>query len=386
MELAGSTLEAALQYSPTPGLPSLVAHLHRLQEAEHGATDRQICVTTGSADGLSKAFDMLLDADDALRARQTTAAPHLRPSCPSPNPGPHACAVVESPTFSGSLAYLQPIGCKLVGVACDDGGLSPDALHETLSGWDESREGCRRPRVLYTVPTGANPTGASLDVGRRRRIYEVAREFNLIILEDDPYHWLQFADARTPSLLSMDEDGRVLRFDSFSKLLCSGIRLGWATGPAELVERLQLHTQASNLHTCGVSQALVAALFDGWAAKNGGDAVAGFSARMREVATFYREQRDAFVASAERHLTGLAHWGVPTAGMFVWIDLLGIDDAHALIAEHAVSAKVLLIPGSSFMPCGSPSSHVRAAFSTATPEQIDEALKRLAGLLRQARE
>jgi kynurenine/2-aminoadipate aminotransferase len=96
VELSGASLEAALQYSPTPGLPSLVKHLHHLQDTEHGpvnpssGTERQLCVTTGSADALSKAFDMLLDEGDAL--------------------------LVESPTFSGSLAYLQPIGCRLVGV------------------------------------------------------------------------------------------------------------------------------------------------------------------------------------------------------------------------------------------------------------------------------
>ena len=213
----------------------------------------------------------------------------------------------------------------------------------------------------------------------------------------------------------MDVDGRVLRFDSFSKLLCSGIRLGWATGPAELIERLQLHTQASNLHTCGVSQArglattsagsrrdlgrdfgverktdchfrgdlaqaLVGALFDTWAGQHGGDALAGFEGRMRHVADFYRGQRDAFIASAERHLTGLAKWTVrralgpikarvtaaafypirafsqvPEAGMFVWLDLLGVGDSHALIAEGAVDAKARALAP----PTPTPHTHCR---------------------------
>ena len=183
----------------------------------------------------------------------------------------------------------------------------------------------------------------------------------------------------------MDVDGRVLRFDSFSKLLSSGLRLGWATGPKPLIERLQLHTQASNLHSCGLSQGIVSALFDEWALRHGGDAVRGFEARMEEVAAFYRARCDVFIAAAEKHLTGYAEWTVPSAGMFVWLRLLGVDDSHKLIAEHAVSAKVLLVPGTSFMPDASPSCHVRAAFSTASHEEIDEALKRLAALLRQYR-
>ena len=99
--------------------------------------------------------------------------------------------LVESPTFSGSLAYLHPIGCRLVGVPCDAKGLCPEALEQTLQHWDDAREGARRPRVLYTIPSGANPTGASQDLERKRRVYEVARRYELLVLEDDPYHWLQ---------------------------------------------------------------------------------------------------------------------------------------------------------------------------------------------------
>lgn len=174
IELTGPTLQAALQYSPTPGLPSLVAHLKRLQDAEHGPLrpDTEVCVTTGSADALSKAFDALVDEGDAL--------------------------LVESPTFSGSLAYLQPIGCKLVGVDCDGKGLRPDILGQTLEQWDEAREGAPRPRVLYTIPSGGNPTGASQDAERKREIYEIARRYDLLVLEDDPYHWLQYARALAP--------------------------------------------------------------------------------------------------------------------------------------------------------------------------------------------
>lgn len=157
IELTGKQLESSLQYSPTLGLPPLVEHLFQLQQAEHGiGPERQVCVTTGSADALSKAFDALLGEGDAL--------------------------LVESPTYSGSLAYLQPIGCKLVGVPTDGDGLDPKLLEERLASWDEAREGAPRPRVLYTIPTGGNPTGASLSVARKQKLYEVARRFELLEL------------------------------------------------------------------------------------------------------------------------------------------------------------------------------------------------------------
>ena len=156
-------------------------------------------------------------------------------------------------------------------------------------------------------------------------------------------------------------------------------------GEIALIERLQLHTQASNLHTCGLSQGLVSALFDSWAARHGGDAVVGFEIHMSKVAQFYQERCAFFLAAAERHLTGLAEWTAPTAGMFVWLRLHGVLETHALTSEHAVTAKVLLVPGSSFDPAGAPSSYVRAAYSTASPEQMDAALDRLARLLERER-
>ena len=364
----GDDLTAALQYSASTGLPPLTERLVNMARAEHqpppAANDTlKVHVATGSQDILVKAFEMLLTPESSL--------------------------LVEEPTYSGSLAFLQPYGPRLVGVATDGGGLVPASLRAALE--REGKDAPGRPRVLYTIPVGANPTGGSLSLERKREIYALAREYDLLILEDDPYYFLQFGDGpRTPSLLSMDEDGRVLRFDSLSKLLSSGLRVGYATGPAALVDRLELHTQATSLHTSGVSQALVLALLKHWGAGDAADGdcgLGGFDAHVRGVARFYEAQCEAFLAAADTHLTGLAEWTAPSAGMFSWIKLLnGIEDSDALVMEKAVGKKVLLVPGTSFMPQqGTKTPYVRASFSTASPEQIDEALQRLAALVREAK-
>lgn len=109
-------------------------------------------------------------------------------------------------------------------------------------------------KVLYVNPTGANPTGVSLPLERRQEIYEIARDFNLLIFEDDPYYFLQFEEQRTPSFLSLDVDGRVIRFDSLSKVLSSGIRIGYVTGPKALLEPIMFHMQVSVLHASSMSQ------------------------------------------------------------------------------------------------------------------------------------
>lgn len=359
-ELAGESLNAVLQYGATCGSPGLVAHLEALQVAEHGAappSPHKICVTTGSQAALAMAFDLFTGggADEAP-------------------------VLVESPTYSGSLAYLQPTGTELVGVACDADGMDPVALDRVLRQWDASRT--PRPKVLYTIPVGGNPTGASLSLERKKRIYQLAREFDLVILEDDPYYWMQYGSYRVPSFLSLDVDGRVLRFDSFSKLVSSGLRVGFCTGPAPLVERIELHAQASVLHGSGVSQALVAGLFDAWE-QDFGDAYEGFVRHCRDVSAFYEARKDHFLACADKHLAGVCEWSEPSAGMFVWMKW-PVDDTDAFIKSKCQDAKVLLVPGQSFDPHDKPSQYARAAFSTASFDDIDTALQRLGNLLRQA--
>ena len=121
---------------------------------------------------------------------------------------------------------------------------------------------------MYINPTGANPTGTILPLDRRQKIYQIACEYDLLIMEDDPYYYLQFTNGnRIPSFYSMDTEGRVLRFDSFSKILSSGLRLGFVTGPKPLIERIMLHMQVSSMHTTSLSQFIALDLLNEWGSK-----------------------------------------------------------------------------------------------------------------------
>ena len=121
----------------------------------------------------------------------------------------------------------------------------PESLKKVLSQWTPGEESTNIPKFLYINPTGANPTGTVLPLERRREIYHLCCEYNLLLLEDDPYYYLQFEEKelRPPSFLSMDTEARVVRFDSFSKILSSGIRLGFVTGPKPIIDRIVLHMQ-----------------------------------------------------------------------------------------------------------------------------------------------
>jgi len=163
------------------------------------------------------------------------------------------------------------------------------------------------------------------------------------------------------------------------QVLSSGLRVGWVSGPSDLLERIELHQQVAALHSSGLSQAVTAAILRRW----GED---GWRAHCAAVRALYRRRRDCMHAAARRHLNGLATWRPPSHGMFFWFDLRpsGCTDSLALVHKRAVEAQVLLIPGASFAAgtAPQPSTYVRAAFSTASEAAMDAGIKRLAALLR----
>ncbi|KAF7229968.1 kynurenine/alpha-aminoadipate aminotransferase, mitochondrial [Nothobranchius furzeri] len=354
----------ALQYSASNGIPELLTWMKNLQKNLHSPPSADyapekgqmdMCVTTGSQEGLCKVFEMLV------------------------NPGDNV--LLDAPTYSGTLAALQPLGCNIINVPSDQHGIIPTALKTVLSRWDPSevhKPGSSVPRILYTIPNGGNPTGASMTAERKKDVYELARLYDMLIIEDDPYYFLQFDKPWAPTFLSMDVDGRIIRTDSFSKILSSGLRIGFVTGPKPLVDRIVLHIQASTMHTSTFTQLMVSHLLHDWEQE-------GFLQHIDRVIEFYKRQRDAMVCSAEKWLKDLAEWHPPSAGMFLWMKLKGVADTQQLIMEKALEKEVLLVPGGVFMiNSGEPCPYVRAAFSLSTPEQIDEAFRRLALLIREA--
>lgn len=361
IEIGETLMKKALQYSATSGVPELVSWLKELQKKLHNpptftySPDKgqmAMCVTTGSQEGLSKVFEMLVSPGDNV--------------------------LIDAPTYPGTLIAIKPLGCNLIGVPSDQHGIIPQALKDILSRWrpeDVTIPEKKSPKILYTIPNGGNPTGASLTTERKIEIYKLAQEYDLIIVEDDPYYFLQFNKPWAPSFLSMDIDGRVIRADSMSKILSSGLRIGYLTGPKPFIDQIVLHMQASTLHTSAFTQIMTLQLLQKWG-------VEGFLQHTESVIQFYMSQRDAMLASADKWLTGLAEWHSPTAGMFLWMKIHGVPDTRQIIMLKAISKEVLLVPGSAFNIDGSePSSYVRASFSLSTPEKIDKGLERLASLI-----
>ncbi|XP_028350060.1 kynurenine/alpha-aminoadipate aminotransferase, mitochondrial-like isoform X4 [Physeter macrocephalus] len=223
-------------------------------------------------------------------------------------------------------------------------------------------------------------------------IHALARKYDFLIIEDDPYYFMQFnkkfltyrrvagclCQPWAPTFLSMDVDGRVIRADSFSKVLSSGLRIGFITGPKPLIERIVLHTEVSTMHNSTFTQLLVSQLLHQWGEE-------GFLAHVERVTDFYRKQRDALLAAADKWLSGLAEWHVPTAGMFLWVKIKGLHDVRTLIEEKAFKKEIFMLPGYNFyLDSSAPCPYFRASFSLASPEQMDMAFQGLAQFIKES--
>ncbi|XP_053111681.1 kynurenine/alpha-aminoadipate aminotransferase, mitochondrial-like isoform X2 [Hemicordylus capensis] len=366
LEIREQLMKRALQYCPTNGIHELLSWLEDLQMKLHNPPtakyapekgQMKICITAGSLDGINKVFDMLL------------------------NPGDNV--LVDEPNFPGILSGLRPLGCNIIKAPSDQHGIIPNALKEVLSQWRTDNvhkfQG-KTLKFLYTVPNGGNPSGSSLTAERKKEIYQLAREYNFLIIEDDPYYFLQFGKTKAPSFLSMDVDGRVIRCDSFSKVISSGLRVGYLTGPAPLIDRVILHLQVSTMQASSFTQIIVLQLFEKWGQK-------GFLEHTDRVAEFYKKQRDAMLAAADKWLKGLANWYIPNAGLFLWIKIKGVSDTHQMVTGKALDRGVALLPGKGFMINGTePCPYVRVSFSFASPDEMDQAFQKLAELIKEESE
>ncbi|GAA5877268.1 hypothetical protein JCM16303_006222 [Sporobolomyces ruberrimus] len=360
-------LTEGLQYGPTAGLSGLVKWLENLQETKHSRKKDgswQVSVGSGSQDLINKAFCSLVNPGDSI--------------------------LLETPVYPGTLGLLKQHDVSLIEVPVDDAGLRPDLLEDTLANWSNKYPAKRFPKLLYTIPTGSNPTGCSSPLERRKKILALVRQYNLLLLEDDAYHYLSFDPSNTtPTYFELEategdgELGRVVRFDSFSKILSSGMRLGFLTAAKPLVDIVDLNTSNTNLQPSSTTQAIVLVLLNKWG-------LDGFLAHTRRVAAFYKEKRDMFERVAHKHLDGLATWVTPDSGMFLFLNLqLTKDgtpgDSSELISTTAVQKGVLAVPGIGFMPNGGKSSYVRVSFSLATEQDAELAFERLRDCILEAR-
>lgn len=381
-------IHIALNYGQATGSAQLLRFVTEHTEIVHHPPyqDWQCTLSVGS----TSAFDM------ALRMF-TTRGDYL---------------MTEEYSFCSALETAAPLGIKCVGIEMDEEGLIPSVMDQILTDWSESERGAPKPFLLYTVPSGQNPTGATQSLQRRREVYAVTQKHDVYIVEDDPYYFLQmqpytgpdapdvpppashedFLDALVPSMLSMDTDGRVMRLDSFSKVIAPGTRAGWITASAQIVERFVRHSEVSTQNASGISQLVLFKLLE----ETWGHA--GYLDWLIWLRLDYTKRRDNIVHACERYLPReVASWNPPAAGMFLWIkvdwrkhplvregqesDIQKLEDK---IWRAGVDRGVLTGKGSWFRAEADAGSEMflRTTFAAAMADDVTEAVRRLGEALR----
>jgi len=328
---------AALQYGGLMGFEGLRERIAAKVRREDGRTigADQVTLTAGSSHAISLACFAFVSPGDSV--------------------------LVEAPTFAGSLRAIRSYGARIVSVPVDEHGLSIDGLEARLA---ELRTAGRRPKLLYTIPNFHNPSGATMTTERRRRLVELAREWGLLIVEDDAYGDLRYEGEPAPSLFSLDEAGLVLKLGSFSKVLAAGLRLGWAAGHPDAVAAL-----VSVRHDMGVSP-LIARTVAGYAA--GG----GLERHIQRLVAHYRAKRDLMVAALGEHCAPYVRFATPAGGFFIWLALAeGVDPDR--LAEAAAQESVGYVPGTAFFADGGGRRNVRLAFSFAPSDDIERGIAAL---------
>jgi len=273
---------------------------------------------------------------------------------------PGARILVEAPTYDRPIKILRRLGAEIVGLEMDDDGLRPDALEAALASGP-------KPAFLYTIATFQNPSGRTLSTERRRRVVELAREHELLVLEDDPYGLVRYEGDPRPTLFELEGGDNVVYASSFSKTIAPGVRVGYFVLPAELAAKIEALAVSTYISPPFMAQATVHEFL-----RRG-----NFEPNVARVNGLLGARRDAMLEALERNLEGGATWSRPEGGYFVWVDL-GRD---APTVAEAESAGVTFVAGQDFFADGSGGRSLRLAFSFVSPDEIAEGVARLAPLL-----
>ncbi len=332
----------ALQYGTTEGYLPLRQMLARFSQAAGAqATPENILITSGSQQALDLIGKVFINPGDRI--------------------------LVESPTYLGALQAWSAYGAEYVVVPSDEYGIQTDQLEAAL------RAG---PKLIYVLPNFQNPTGVTIPLERRRRLVELADQYGVPIVEDDPYGQLRFEGEAIPSILALDEEihpaqegrcmGNVIYLSTFSKTLAPGIRLAWVIAPPEVIRKLVAAKQGADLHTSTFNQMVAYEV-----------AHTGFlDQHVRHICQVYHERRDVMLDALEEHMPEGVQWARPLGGLFLWLTLPHPLQSSELLRD-AITYKVAFVPGASFYPLGGGENTMRLNFSNATPEKINEGIGRM---------
>ena len=274
--------------------------------------------------------------------------------------------LAEGPTYLGALqafsAYEPDVRC----IDFDESGMRMDLLEEEL---ERIGKGNPRLKFCYVIPNFQNPGGVTMTPERRKRLLELSHEYGFMVVEDDPYGRLRYDGGHQIPLKALDDE--VVYLGTISKVFAPGLRTGWVAAPKGVIDKLNLIMQGSALCTSSFDQVVVEHYFTD----------TPWQRTLQKFVKTYGVRRDAMLAALEEYFPPEASWTHPEGGYFVWVTLPEYVDTGSMLGA-ALDAGVTYVPGDSFFPNASRGKNcMRINFSYESPENITEAIRRLAGVI-----
>jgi 2-aminoadipate transaminase len=336
--------KVALQYGTTQGVNELrdVIVERSLKEGmKGGVAQENVMITSGSQQALDAVGKIFLNPGDI--------------------------AMVGLPSYLGGINAFRSYEANLIGVPLDKEGMRMDLLEEKIK---ELIKQDMTVKFIYTVPTFQNPAGTVMPESRRKKLVEIAHEYNLVIIEDDPYGKLRYDIPAVKPIKAFDDEGRVIYMSTFSKILAPGFRLAWIIAPEEIMRKLALCKQALDLCTAPFSQYIAHEFI-----KSG-----LLDLHIMKICEMYKPKRDIMMDSMKKYFPEGYLCNKPKGGMFAWVTLPEQIDTEAMFLD-AFKEKVAYVHGKAFCVDGGGNSSMRLNFSYSTNEQLEIGMKRLGAVI-----
>lgn len=325
----------ALQYTTTEGFAPLRSWIARRMNSRLGTAFEQdnVLITHGSQQGLDLSGKVFLDEKDVV--------------------------LCESPTYLAAISAFKAYGCRFIEIPTDDNGMDMEALEQTL-------KTTANIKLIYVIPTFQNPTGKTWNLEKRQQLAALATEFNVAVIEDNPYGELRFEGEDLPSVKSFDKTGQVLCTGSFSKIFCPGFRIGWIAGDKEPIRKYVLIKQGTDLQCNTVAQMVIAKYLE----------LYDIDAHIQKIKALYKRRRDVTLQALEKSFPKNVQFTRPEGGLFTWMELPEGASARDLL-RRTLAEKIAFVPGGSFYPNNPRENTLRLNYSNMPENRIQEGMAKL---------
>lgn len=332
--------QAALQYSSTEGFKPLreIIAKQRMAPAGVNVTADEIAITNGSQQGIEFSAKIFVNEGDII--------------------------LCESPSYLGAINAFKAYRPKFVEIPMDDNGMIVEELEKAL------KEHGDKVKMIYTIPDFQNPTGRTMPDDRRKRVAELAAEFQIPVIEDNPYGDLIYEGERHPAIKSFDKEGWVIYLGTFSKNFCPGLRLAWVCAKPEILQKYIIIKQGVDLQASSLDQRIAAEFMTKY----------DLNEHVAQIKKVYERRRDLMLNSMKEYFPNDVKFTFPVGGLFTWVELREDLDAKELMPE-ALEQNVAYVPGGPFFPNGGHNNYFRLNYSCMGDEKIVEGIKRLGKVL-----